>query len=88
MGVRAIQLRRGSRCRDCRTDLRPGELAYYDEARRLVRCRPCAMGDRPTLPLEVAPTAARARPSDAERARVRALIAEARDALARSRRAG
>ena len=93
MGVRSIQLRRRGRCHSCRTELWAGDTAYYDDAARRVTCRSCAMGDRPTLPFDgrratPAPEASAARrPSAAERERVKALIADARAALAASRHA-
>ena len=93
MGVRSIQLRRRGRCHRCRTELWAGDAAYYDDAARRVTCRGCAMGDRPTLPFEGRRTAspqdaaAGRRPSAADRERVKALIADARAALAASRHA-
>ena len=97
MGVRSIQLRRRGRCHSCRTELWAGDPAYYDDVARHVTCRSCALGDRPPLPLEglTAPAAdpapasppAPRRPSSAERARVKALIADARAALAASKHA-
>jgi hypothetical protein len=85
MGTRTIELRWRGRCARCHTPLGAGEVAHYDDATHEISCVDCgarartaarALAARPTVPH-----------TDAERDRVRQLIADARAALAQAREA-
>jgi hypothetical protein len=71
MAVHAIQLRWRGRCARCRTPLAAGQLARFDDVTHQIACLDCRANE---LPLT-------------DPARVKAMIAEARAALARARQA-
>jgi hypothetical protein len=92
MSVHWIELRWRGRCSRCRAVLGTGELARFDDVTREIACFDCDERRR------VARAAAKERmrltaspparpPTPAERARVRASLAEARAALNAARRA-
>lgn len=83
MSAHPIQLRWPGRCHLCCARLPVGDRALFDPASRDLTCYRCADGELPLF----APPPVR-RPSEAERARIKALIAETRAVLDASRRAG
>jgi hypothetical protein len=83
MTTHPIQLRWPGRCHLCAARLPAGTQALFDSVSRELSCRRCATGE---LPLPEAPPTRRQ--SEAERTRIKALIAETRAILNSSRRAG
>lgn len=85
MGTRTIELRWRGRCARCRSPLGAGEAAHYDDATHEISCVDCAARAR------TAARAVAAHPllpkTEAEKVRVRQLIADARAALAHAREA-
>jgi len=90
MGERWIELRWRGRCSRCAAELGAGELARFDIETHAISCPDCdaraatakrAAARRPSLIVD-AP-----HPSEAERQRVKRLIAEARAALHADRHA-
>jgi hypothetical protein len=71
MAVHAIELRWRGRCARCHADLAAGELARFDDVTRQISCLDCRAREVPIT----------------DRARVKAMIAEAREALSHAHRA-
>ena len=93
MSVHWIELRWRGRCSRCRAELGRGELARFDDVTREIACFDCderarvgRQAARERMRLTTPPPAAP--PTPADRTRVKAMIAEARAALADDRRAG
>ena len=84
MGMHAIELRWRGRCARCAELLAAGELARYDDVSHQISCLDCDDRKRPRLTASPPP---KPHHSEAERRRVRALIADARAALDGARRA-
>jgi hypothetical protein len=89
MTTRSIQLRWAGRCSRCSARLPVGATADFDPVCRELTCARCADGQLP-LPLPDPPPPSpsrRARGTADERARIRALIDEAKAALHAGRKA-
>jgi DNA-directed RNA polymerase subunit RPC12/RpoP len=71
MAVHAIELRWRGRCARCQADLAAGELARFDDVTRQISCPDCRSRRVPLT----------------DRTKVKAMIAEAREALAHARHA-
>jgi hypothetical protein len=91
MGMHAIELRWRGRCVRCAAELAAGELARFDDVTHEISCLDCK--DRARVAriaaarkLASPPPSPRRSPaqSQAERRRIRALIADARAALAQA----
>ena len=92
MSVHWIELRYRGRCSRCRAELGRGELARFDDLTREIACFDC--DERARIGREAAKRRMRMMapppaepPSPADQQRVKAMIADARAALAGRRRA-
>lgn len=90
MGMHAIELRWRARCARCAAELAAGELARFDDVSREVSCLDCR--DRARVARVAAARKAAATPivphhTEAERRRIRSMIADARAALDGARQA-
>lgn len=90
MGLHAIELRWRRRCARCATELAAGELARFDDITHEISCLDCrdrARVARIAAARKTASPPSTPHPSEAERRRIRALIAGARAALDEAHRA-
>ena len=84
MGMHAIELRWRGRCVRCAAELAAGELARFDDISHEISCLDCkdrARVARIAAAKKLASPPPTPRQSQAERRRIRALIADARAAL-------